>query len=266
MKTPKNVIILTGGLTGSSVLTSIFTSSGYWAGDDTKKKPDYDTLENAELVDLNEYLLECAGFSENWIMKFSPDYINQVTNAAPEADRLKGFIEKCNQNQPWIWKDPRLWLTIRHWIRHIPKENTCFIILGREPLQAWISGTLRRQIQSFDYIKAYYGGIQKSFLDLLGAEGLAYIYINYEDLILHPQSALQKINAFAGTELTLANLESNFKGKLRQRQHGIFNFLKAVAIYLKNYSERHYLKPDKPALLIKQQAHAPAQQGRSQVS
>ena len=48
-----NVIILTGGLTGSSALAGLLTEAGYWCGEDTFKKSDYNTYENAELIALN---------------------------------------------------------------------------------------------------------------------------------------------------------------------------------------------------------------------
>ena len=45
---PDNVIILTGGLTGSSVLAGVLAAAGYWSGEDTFKKRDYNTYENAD--------------------------------------------------------------------------------------------------------------------------------------------------------------------------------------------------------------------------
>jgi hypothetical protein len=45
----KNVIILTSGLSGSSVLAGLIANAGYWVGDETFKKDDYDTFENREL-------------------------------------------------------------------------------------------------------------------------------------------------------------------------------------------------------------------------
>ena len=47
-----NTIILTSGLTGSSVLTGLLARGGFWAGDRTAKKKDYDTFENEELIRL----------------------------------------------------------------------------------------------------------------------------------------------------------------------------------------------------------------------
>ena len=60
-RTRPNVIILTSGITGSSVLSGFLAHSGYWAGDTTHKK-EYDTFENAELIALNLKILQQAGY------------------------------------------------------------------------------------------------------------------------------------------------------------------------------------------------------------
>ena len=57
-----NTIILTSGLTGSSVLAGLLASGGYWPGDRTYKKKDYDTFENEDLTRLNHGLLQPSSF------------------------------------------------------------------------------------------------------------------------------------------------------------------------------------------------------------
>ncbi len=52
----RNVIILTSGLTGSSVLSGLISRGGFWTGD-THKKEDYDTYENKRLIELNLSLI-----------------------------------------------------------------------------------------------------------------------------------------------------------------------------------------------------------------
>ena len=47
----KNVIILTSGMSGSSVLANLISQAGYWLGDETSKAP-FETYENKELIDL----------------------------------------------------------------------------------------------------------------------------------------------------------------------------------------------------------------------
>ena len=57
-----NVIILTSGISGSSVLTGLISRAGYWLGDVTHKK-EYDTYENQELIDLDLQLFKQSEYT-----------------------------------------------------------------------------------------------------------------------------------------------------------------------------------------------------------
>ena len=59
---PDNVIILTGGLTGSSALAGLLAAAGFWSGENTFRKRDYNTYENSELIRLNRQLMQRAFF------------------------------------------------------------------------------------------------------------------------------------------------------------------------------------------------------------
>ena len=100
----KNVIILTNGLSGSSVLTGLIARGGYWTGEQTFKKKDYDTYENQELVDLNKKLFAEMDFTSNYEMLFDPAYVQTFMGAHGSVDDApyQAFIEKLNSHQPWI--------------------------------------------------------------------------------------------------------------------------------------------------------------------
>ena len=165
----KNTIILTAGLAGSSVLTSIFAKSGYWTGDKTIKKRDYNTWENDGLVAHNLRILSQAGFEENWEMEFHPEFVETISRNFDRVDPgpMQSFIADCDGHAPWIWKDPRLWLTIRYWKRFLDMPNTAFLVIRRDLMQAWISTTLRRQIQTVDYLRRYNDGIHETIIEFI---------------------------------------------------------------------------------------------------
>lgn len=237
----KNVIILTSGLAGSSVLTSLLHRAGYWVGAETMQKKDYNTWENLELIRLNRKILEETDFNENWTMVFRPDYPDRVVSRARSInpEPFRAFMEECNTHQPWIWKDPRLWLTIRYWRQFIDSDNVFFLTIQREALQSWISTTLRRQIQTRDYANRYSIGVDQTIDSFLQEEDLPSLSILYEDLLTKPEQTIANINKALGTQLTLEDLRAVFRGKLYRKQHGFFNLLKAHAIYFKNYGERY---------------------------
>lgn len=239
---PKNVIILTGGLAGSSVLTSLLNRAGYWVGADTMKKKDYNTWENSELVRLNRKILDETGFDENWTMVFKPEYLDNIARGFPNIDPapFQAFMDECNAHQPWIWKDPRLWLTIRYWRQFIDPEKVFFLTIRRDPLQSWISTTIRRQIQTREHARKYGEGVDGTIEDFLTQEKLPYLNVLYEDLLMQPEQIIQRINDGVGTQLSFEDFRGVFRGSLYKRQHGLKNLLLAYAIYFKNYGERYY--------------------------
>src|SRR5690242_2078379 len=127
----QSVIILTSGLSGSSVLTGLIARAGYWTGE-THKKRDYDTFENKELIRLNRLLFERAAYTGNYLVEFSSEVIARIAKlSAPHGDAYSSFIAECNQHRPWVWKDPRLWLTIRFWAEFLDLRDCNFILLTR---------------------------------------------------------------------------------------------------------------------------------------
>ncbi len=71
-----NAVILTTGLSGSSVVTALLATQGYWLGRNTVFKSTahdrYDTYENARLVRLNERLFSAVGGLEDYAQRFDP--------------------------------------------------------------------------------------------------------------------------------------------------------------------------------------------------
>ena len=237
----KNVIILTSGLSGSSVLTGLIASAGYWTGDKTFRKSDYETNENQELIDLNLRLFAEAGYKGNYLLEFSSPAMQAIADLSRTIDLsiYRAFIDKCNAHRPWIWKDPRLWLTIRFWKNLLDLQQCSFILLTRGSMQSWISSTLRRQITTYRYSKNYEDNIRQSAAAFLTAHSLPYLNLSYEDLIVNPALALNRLNEFLNIRLTVTDLKKiYYKPLYKSPRNSWANHVKAVLIYLKNYSER----------------------------
>jgi hypothetical protein len=243
----RNVIILTSGLSGSSVLTGLVSRAGYWTGDSTHKKQDYDTYENTELIELNLRLLKQAAYSGNYLLEFSSEALNQVRSLFGKVDSqvYNLFVRKCNEHRPWVWKDPRLWLTIRFWKNLLDLEDCRFVLLTRSPVQSWISQTLRRQITTYRYSRAYEERIKRSIINFFEENRLPYFPVGYENLILHPAETIDALNQFLQTSLTVEDLKSVYHKRLyRSPRSSLLNHVKAILIYVKNYSERLDVRPD----------------------
>jgi len=236
-----NVIVLTSGLTGSSVLAGLISRAGYWVGDNTMKKEDYDTYENKELIALNLKLFKQAGYRGNYLLEFSPEGMDliEALHGSVDAEPYEQFLKKCQDHQPWIWKDPRLWLTIRYWKNLLDLQDCKFILLTRGMMQSWVSATLRRQIRSYRSLKTYEKRIQDSVMDFFQESQTAYLHVRYEDLIRHPAATINRLNAHLETRLTVEDLKSVYHKPLYENPRASYkNYVKAALIYLKNYSER----------------------------
>ena len=147
---PDNVIILTGGLTGSSALAGLLSAAGFWSGEDTFKKRDYNTYENSELIRLNRQLMGRVSASERYTTQFMPEAISGIEQLSGSEDEseYRALVSRCEAHAPWMWKDPRLWMTIRFWKPLLPWDRIRVLLLRRDPMQSWISCTQRRQIQT----------------------------------------------------------------------------------------------------------------------
>jgi hypothetical protein len=237
----KNVVILTSGLSGSSVLTGLITRAGYWTGDATFKKSDYDTFENRRLIELNLRLFQESNYKGNYLLEFSPEAIAGVASLYGKIDDgpYRAFLAECDQHQPWIWKDPRLWLTIRYWQNLLELKNCRFILLTRGTVQSWISSILRKQITTYRYARNYETRIQESAVEFLKEHGIEYLHLTYEGLIVHPVETLERLNRFLDTGLTEGDLKAVYHKPLyKNPRSSLMKHVKAMLIYFKNYSER----------------------------
>jgi hypothetical protein len=236
-----NIIVLTSGETGSSVLTGLIARGGYWTGNETVKKAEYDTYENSELVRLNQALLERSGFSANYMTCFSQSAIDGIASLLQGGEDVQysTFVAHCEAHRPWIWKDPRLWLTIRAWAHLLDLSNCKFVLLTRSIRNAWVSTTLRRRIWSYGFLKRYEEGVRDSLVVFLRSYDLSFVHVSYEGLITRPEQTISDLNEYLATDLSLRDLEAIYRGALyKAPRSSALEFVKAVLIYLKNYSER----------------------------
>jgi hypothetical protein len=235
-----NVVLLTSGLSGSSVLSGLISRAGYWTGDKTHKK-EYDTYENQELINLNLQLFQCADYGGNYTTEFSPDAIARIASLAKTIDDrpFRQFLQTCGQHRPWIWKDPRLWLTIGFWRNLLNLEECRFILLTRSIPHSWVSATLRRQIRSYGSFKKYEEAIRNSLTGFLHSNGLSYLHITFENLVVHPEETIRKLNTHLGTELSVKDLDAVYNRPLyKTPRSSVIDYFKAILIYVKNYSQR----------------------------
>jgi hypothetical protein len=236
----ERVIILTYGLSGSSVLAGLLTRAGYWPGDATYKKPDYDTFENVRLIEANRQLITAANYKGDHEHEFSADALQHVAALWNSIDRtpFERFVADCDRHRPWVWKDPRLWLSIRFWEHLLPKRDVTFILLTRSLAQLWASCNLRRRIYTMSYIRRYHGQIEASMREFLASRHAQFGHVVFDELIARPEKVLRSLNQLLGTSLTRADLAAVYTEPLGRRSHGALDFAKAALVHAKNFGER----------------------------
>jgi hypothetical protein len=238
----QGVIVLTSGLTGSSVLTGLIAHAGYWTGLAMHDKVgEYSTYENTRLIELNRSLFTAAGYTGNYLTEFCPALLRQMDLLAGSIDvtPYREFLAQCDRHSPWIWKDPRLWSTIRFWSKLLDPRQCRFILLTRSLFYSWVSVLQRGQIRGYRNLRSYETAIVRASREFVEAFGAPAIEMCYEDLILHPAESIGHLNQFLGVQLSVADLESLYHKPLYRSPNGsAWDVARAVLIYAANYSRR----------------------------
>lgn len=219
---------------------ALLARAGYWTGEATFRKPDYDTHENQSLVDLNKRMLRDLGVGRDYEHRFRSEDLRLAEQRMDRVDwgACRTFLAHCEKHRPWVWKDPRLWITVRIWSRILDLSAVRLVVVDRDPLQQWVAMTLRRQIQTYGHASAYNAGILGSIDEFLSERGLSFLRLRFEDLIRDPDAQIRRLNEHLGTRLEVADLQAVYRGMLYRNPRGIRDALKALAIYAKNYASR----------------------------
>lgn len=238
----KNIIILTGGLSGSSVLAGLLATKGYWLGSETKKIR-YPTNENSRLVDLNIEILQRSGYGWDDAVDIPPPSVASIQAIAGQADlaHFKSFVAECHDNSPWLWKDPRLCYTIYFWKNFLDLSNCKFILMSRDIQQAWTGIVLKGKMPiTFDDLNVVETNCLEHSKAFFKQENLDFLPVVFEDLLVDPQKTIQQLNAFLEIDLNLQDFISVYKGPLYKPRWSKLDAHKA-AIKLAGYK---YIKQD----------------------
>lgn len=230
----KNLIVFTTGSSGSSVLTGLIATQGYWLGDSTKQLK-FDTYENSELVDLNIKILKMAGFNRydcNDIPGPSIDKISKLPETI-DLSEFQAFIDKCNNHSPWIWKDPRLSYTIHFWAKFSDVLKAENIFIDRDPKQSY-SGLLLSRNVPMGYIqqKEMNENYLKSVKVYLKNNNLDMDEYLFEDLILDPEAFIKKLNDRLELKIQFKDVLQIYKGRLYKKRYSSIDYGLARLKYL----------------------------------
>lgn len=226
----KNVIILTSGLSGSSVLTALIARAGYWFGNETKKLT-YDTYENSTLVNLNIRLFQACGCPWDDPGGVAAPAVEQLRHVSDDELRTEcmKFVEECEMHSPWLWKDPRLCFTIGFWSQLVDTEGCRFVVMTREVKQMWagaiLRGHFRRSIVEMARMQA--NSIEAAHRFLNSRPPQDWQELSFEELLLHPSRSVDQLNTFLNIDLKVSDLEEVYTGPLGKKRWSSAKYIEA---------------------------------------
>ena len=231
----KNIVVLTTGSSGSSVLAGIIGRKGYWLGNETKKLA-FDTYENSNLVDLNVEILKASGFDRYDCNDIPSPDIDKIESAADTVDiePFMHFIKECEAHEPWLWKDPRLSFTIHFWakIMEFSSDNFRFVFIDRDPLQSYSALILKRKVpMSRKEHRIINDSYRKSCDKFFKNSRIEFHQTQFDSLIVDPVAFLNELNMFLEESIEMEDVNAIYNGKLGKKKYGILDFLEAIGTY-----------------------------------
>jgi len=98
-----------------------FNPGGYW--------------EPAKLVDSNVEIFRAVGFEDHntWTRREIGHEQSEAIYALQPQNTHKTLLSQYQENQPWVWKDPRFCYTLGYWWPLMDPEKTAVLLLTRNP-------------------------------------------------------------------------------------------------------------------------------------
>lgn len=222
----KNVIILGAGRTGSSFLAGLIARDTFYINKELiqsrQSYPDGD-YENPELIELNKQILIESGHKYSKAEPYESVDIKSISALIHSSKNItvyQNFIKKCNQNIPWLWKDPRLCYTIFFWKELIDLKNINFIFITRNPNLVFRSHSKHRiKYSKNEVLKKYYEQT-KAVEKFLSDHNIKALNVDYSEL--KHVDIIKKLNNYLLTDIQNKNFDSIYKPVKKKKESEIF--------------------------------------------
>ena len=218
---PKNIIIVGPPRSGTSLTSGIFAGQGYFAGEQLRSGDDYNPFgyfEDEALVEANVRLFADVGFHFHNTWMFAPIATSQIEAISQlpieECDRT--LVTACKNHEPWMWKDPRLCMTLSYWAKLIDWTNAGVVLTQRNPddvywsfrRKGWCPAGNAHRLKTIERIENHAAMALESVHEFK----LPHITIEYDEYHQRPGELAERINQFSGLELAAKDL--NFHSEL----------------------------------------------------
>jgi hypothetical protein len=149
---------------------------------------------------------------------FAPIADSQIAaiSRLPVRECDRSLVVTCNEHAPWMWKDPRLCMTLSYWAKVIDWTHASVVLTQRNSEDVYWSfrrkgwcpaGNVQRE-KTIARIEKH----ASMALEIVNEFNLPHICIEYDEYHQHPEIVARRINEFADLELTTDDL--NFHSEL----------------------------------------------------
>lgn len=215
----KNVVVAGVPRSGTSMTAGVYARQGYYVTpDETRDLVQEDATnpmgywESQTLIERNVEVLRAVDFPFHNTWGFDPIAPEQVARIA-ELEPLPGhrrFVEEYAEHAPWLWKDPRLCLTLSYWWKVLPAADTAVVVVRRDSDEVYRS--FRRvqftkpERESREDIDAMIEQHMATLWAAIEHHGIPYAVVDHRDFFEDPGSAARTLGDAAGLKLESEDL------------------------------------------------------------
>jgi hypothetical protein len=221
----KNVLVVGAPRSGTSLTSAIFARKGYYVGGAARAAvqhgDDYNPFgyfEADDVIERNVALFRRVGydFHNTWLFEpMSDDAIRRLAAQPPDVADQE-LIAHYDTRAPWLWKDPRLSLTLSYWAKVIDWQSCVVVLILRDPEDVYWS--FRRKGWCAAGESARHAAIARIRQHMETAQStvdrlqMPHIAIDYRDFKDRPGFLAEQLSALAGLQLSPDDL--NFRPEL----------------------------------------------------
>jgi hypothetical protein len=219
LNTPRNIIVIGAPRSGTSLTTAIFTRVGYYVGPmeeegvrggDENKPVGY--FEADDVINQNVELFKRVGYPEHNTWLEQPISDAQV-GALPElepSEEDRAFLESYVARAPWVWKDPRLTLTLGYWWKLLDPDTTGVVFAARDIedilnsflRMGWCEDEASSKQEALRRINQHLQAAR----DAIAASQVPHITINYREYLQDPENVARRLSEFCRVPISASDL------------------------------------------------------------
>ncbi len=198
---------------GTSAVTSALAHLGLSVGEPSELHPadagnPSGYWEPSELIEINDALLASWGGAQR-----DPQLARRPasTHALPTAlvDRMSEYAKRWDSQGPFVWKDPRLCITLPLWRPVLPVRG--FVLVARNPVAVADSLGARDRMNRRTGLVLWEAYVRSL---LAALDDTPRLVIRYEDLLERGESAVEQLAEFC--ERTIGGVTGDRDAALRQ--------------------------------------------------